>query len=242
MPGNDAFTKLLLQGEEGADGSTTIVNVAAGGSAAVTAINQAQIDTAQNKFGSGSYLFDGTDRLSVASSSDWDTTASNTAFVYECWFRSTSVALPNHLFDFGASGGGAGNRFVFSFDGTGMSIYDFAEDFSPISGSVTVSLNTWHHAAMVRQNNSVRIFLDGAQIGGTWNLEDLSGGVTYRSQFTNAAWSIGGRTNDAQHGLVGNSDEVRVSIGTDRGWYGGFTPPTAAYSAGLPRSQALIMG
>src|SRR5262245_3032440 len=57
--GNDASTKVLLS-FDGADASTTITDTAAGGAAHTwTAAGNAQIDTAQFKFGGSSLLCDG---------------------------------------------------------------------------------------------------------------------------------------------------------------------------------------
>src|SRR3972149_9214360 len=65
----DSYTKLLLH-MDGANGSTTFTDEMG---QAVTANGNAQISTAQSKFGGASGLFDGTgDYLSVPASADWD--------------------------------------------------------------------------------------------------------------------------------------------------------------------------
>ncbi len=56
----------------GADGSTTFTDSATGGSHTWTAYGNAQIDTAQNKFGGASGLFDGSgDYIDTPDSPDW---------------------------------------------------------------------------------------------------------------------------------------------------------------------------
>jgi hypothetical protein len=61
----------LLLGFEGSDGSTTFVDDGATGHT-VTASGNAQIDTAQLKFGASSGLFDGNgDFLTVSDHADW---------------------------------------------------------------------------------------------------------------------------------------------------------------------------
>ena len=70
MSGWDNYTKLLLH-FDGTDGSTTFVDSSPSGKT-VTAVGNAQIDTAQYKFGGASGLFDGNgDYLSVPDSDDW---------------------------------------------------------------------------------------------------------------------------------------------------------------------------
>ena len=71
MAGLDSNTKLLLHCN-GSDESTTFTDSSDSGHT-VTAGGDAQVDTAQKKFGTGSVLFDGTsDYLSVANSSEFD--------------------------------------------------------------------------------------------------------------------------------------------------------------------------
>ena len=70
VAGNDATTKLLLH-MEGADAATTFPDSSSLG-VSVTASGNAQIDTAQSKFGVASSLFDGTnDYLTVADNAAW---------------------------------------------------------------------------------------------------------------------------------------------------------------------------
>jgi hypothetical protein len=84
--GNDSFTKVLLH-FDGLDASTTFTDNNAGGSAhAWRAAGNAQIDTAQFKFGGSSGLFDGSaDYVSTPDSSDF--TLSSKVFTIECWIR-----------------------------------------------------------------------------------------------------------------------------------------------------------
>src|SRR5262245_57173192 len=66
--GNDSFTKLLLK-MPGADGSTTITDFSPSQRGNATVVGNAQVDTAQFKFGTGSLLLDGAgDALRYAAS------------------------------------------------------------------------------------------------------------------------------------------------------------------------------
>ena len=65
MPGIDEYTKLMLH-MNGADGSQTFTD-SSPSSKTVTTYGNAQIDTAQSKFGGASGLFPGgTDYISIA--------------------------------------------------------------------------------------------------------------------------------------------------------------------------------
>jgi hypothetical protein len=85
----DTYTVLLLHGD-GTDASTTITDSETTPKA-VTAADDAQIDTAQLKYGSGSILFDGTgDYLTTADHADWY--MADGKFTIDFWVR--FAALP----------------------------------------------------------------------------------------------------------------------------------------------------
>ena len=87
---SDAYTVLLLHCN-GVDESTTFTDSSGGGVGSphtVTAVGNAQIDTAQKKFDTGSALFDGTgDYLSLEDSDDWDFGTGD--FTVDCWIYSS---------------------------------------------------------------------------------------------------------------------------------------------------------
>lgn len=87
---NFSSTKLLL-GFNGADASTTFTDESAAARGNATVVGNAQVDTGQFKFGTGSGLFDGTgDCLTFANSADWN--FQNGAFTIEFFVRFNSVA------------------------------------------------------------------------------------------------------------------------------------------------------
>src|SRR3990167_9675179 len=102
--GNDAFTKLLLHCD-GVDAATSFPDVSASAHT-VTANGNAQVDTAQSKFGGASLIVDGTgDYLSVPDHADWDFGTGD--FTVDFWFRrnGTQGAFSNMVSSFnGASG------------------------------------------------------------------------------------------------------------------------------------------
>ena len=227
--GNDSFTKLLLHCD-GADGSTTFVNDAAGGSAAVTAAGGAQVDTAQSVFGGASGLFDGVSGtyLSVADSADW--AFGTDAFVVD--FRGR----------FAAVGGGTERTLLFQGSDVNNLIHfnlgtDGTLGFLVISGGVVTasyttttapSTNTWYHIAFVRSGTSFFIFRDGV----SQSLSTFTAiGSSPIPNFA-AALTIGDNL-ILSLPMSGWLDEIRISKGTNRGWTSNFTVPTAAYGYGL---------
>src|SRR3990167_7740340 len=82
-------TSLMLH-MDGADASTTFTDETG---KTVTANGNAQIDTAQSKFGGAAALFDGAgDYLTVSGSADWDLGTGD--FTIDFWFRS-AIESPN---------------------------------------------------------------------------------------------------------------------------------------------------
>jgi len=212
----DEYTMLLAH-FDGANGSTDFVDSA--GRHTLTAHGNAQISTAQAKFGQ-SLLLDGSgDYLSIASSADWN--LGNT-WTIEFWAKgtaSTAMLGWNQV-------SGHSTRLYMGHDGSKL-------DCSYIQSS---SINwkcrancAWptadfNHVALVRDAGSnFKWFLNGVLIpntdgnGGTWpSLTDLN-------------LLIGAHRNES--GLIyvtGNLDELRISKGIAR-WTENFTPPTAPY-------------
>ena len=148
---------LLLHGN-GANGSTTITDSSRFANT-VTAVGNAQISTAQSKFGGSSLLFDGTgDRLTIPSSTDFAFGTGD--FTVEAWVYEASrttypsvLEIGNHLLNTGI---------IFITNGSpGAGIY--SDGF--FAATTAGSLSTWNHYAWVRSGNFVRTYVNG--VGGT---------------------------------------------------------------------------
>lgn len=230
MPGIDSFAKLVLHCD-GADGSTTFTDSSSGGKT-VTANGNAQVDTAQSKFGGASCLLDGTgDYLSVADSADWDFGSGD--FTIDLWFRG---AVVTGAYAFVSQWNGTGNQrswelyydgsnLNFSWSTTGANGFSVARAWSP-------STNTWYHLACVRTGSTIKLFVDGTQLGADGTNSDTIFNGT-------ASLLVGADTGGTADFLNGWVDEVRVSKGTAR-WTANFTPPTEAYSASTEVAPASL--
>jgi hypothetical protein len=215
---------LLLHGD-GANGSTTITD-SSPTPKTVTAAGNAQISTAQSKFGGASLAFDGTgDYLTTPHSSEFDFAAGN--FTIECWVRLAAVGqqwvfsqtvngagyVPIH---FGVSSSSGQNRVYFlgSFSGTGWEI-----NGSFTRGATEVTLNTWHHIALVRNGANFSAYLNG--------VADLSVTPAQSALMSTTATPYIG-AGSAGSSVNGYIDDLRITKGVAR-YTGTFTPPTAAF-------------
>ena len=208
----DTYTKLLLH----ADGEDAKANKA------VTAVANAQIDTAQYKFGTGSLLSDGTgDYLSLATHADFDFSASN--FTVEGWYRFNTVAVGQALFAGNSDyiGGVSYNQNVanklsldLSSNHSGWNICNNA------AGTKTdFAANTWYHIAFTWDGTTYRVFVDGVL---DISVTSSTGMYATAGMFI-GTWGNGGLS------FNGWIDEFRVSKGIAR-YTDTFTPSTTAFT------------
>jgi hypothetical protein len=226
--GNDSYTKILLH-FDGDDAATVLTDVNAGGSSHTwTAAGNAQIDTAQSKFGGASAAFDGTGDWITASDSD-DFALGSGDWSVDCWFR-VNAAGGTALRLCGQSDAAqtAADSSFFIERTTGNVIsaqVSNGSTFTTITGTTqfTNAVNTgWHHVALVRTGNILKLFIDGAQEGG-------DGALTGSVPNSTAGLAIGirgdGATTSPWNGWI---DEFRLSVGIAR-WTSAFTVPHGPY-------------
>lgn len=217
--GIDSFTKLMLHCN-GTEGSTIFTD-SSSSPKTVTANADAQIDTAQKKFGTASGLFDGTgDYLSTPDSDDFH--LGSGAFTIDFWVRFSSLAGEQNIYsqrngaDFQRLNW-APNRWEFQYEAGGTSV--------GLSKSWTPTINTWYHVAVVRgwggNANDFAICVDGTQIGSTTTDSDTLNNIS-------AQFIIGVLDGTGDY-FNGHIDEFRWSKGVAR-WTSNFTPPTGEYT------------
>ena len=147
----------LLLNFDGTDGSTSIVD--SGGSDHVfTAVNGAQLDTAQFKFGTASCLFDGVDSyLSGDGSSDFDFGTGD--FTIDMWARFSSLSHRQMLYDSRGAAGGAQFSVCLRLESNDLRYFINGSDV--ITAGTTVSINTWYHIALCRSSGTTTLYLNG---------------------------------------------------------------------------------
>jgi hypothetical protein len=207
---NDANTLLLIHAD-GTNASTVVRDDNGANGKNITANGDAKISTAQSKFGGSSALFDGSsDRLIITSDGSF---AYAGDFTVEAWVRPASFGNAIVLFSQGSAE--ASMIAIYAAQSTGQLIY-YAYSNNRITGS-NLTLNTWHHIAVSRSGSSIKLFLDGTQVGSTY---------TDTTSIVDAPFYVGSWINNTSS-WNGYIDEVRVS-NTAR-YTAGFTAPTAAF-------------
>ncbi len=191
----------------------------------ITTVGNAQVDTAQSKFGGASLLLDGAgDRLTLDLGSDVIGTGD---FTLDYWIRHTS-AFVNYITHIatlrGSTGFNVGTQalaqVVFYIDGIGEVLRGTGTNFT---------LNTWHHVAFVRNSGTLKAYVDGVEKASATNSTNLS----------NASFWIGDLNNVANEPVNGWMDEIRLSIGIAR-WTATFTPETSAYPCADTYTKLLV--
>lgn len=202
---------VLLAHMDGVNASTTFVDVKG---KTITASGNAQISTAQSKFGGASAYFDGTgDYLNVSAHADFG--FSTGAWTAECWFYSTKAswaAAASSLMDFRES---TGNGLLYvQTDG----VIAYWNDSVNYACTTAMSLNAWHHVAVSYDGTTLKIFVNGVQENSTAAALDFSTARPLRI----------GATISASDFFQGYIDDLRITKGVAR-YTATFTPPTEAY-------------
>jgi hypothetical protein len=173
----------------------------------ITAVGNAQVDTAQSKFGGSSLLGDGTgDYLQLPTDSSLELTGD---FTVEMWYRIPSTVpaiLPfynsDHLFYLTNDGGTA--KYALFQGGSNRLL----------SSGITVSANTWYHFAMVRSGTTITAYHNGTS----------AGTATWASTISGTTPTIGSYSS---YFINGHYDEIRIS--NSARYTANFTPSTTPF-------------
>lgn len=223
LTGTDPFISVvkLLCGFEGTNGSTSFTDESPS-ARALTANGNAQISTAQSKFGSSSLLLDGMgDYLTATDSADWD--LQGLPFTMEAWVRHAAGGDDaGYMGQYGATAAERGLMFYLLTTGTVLRLR-YGNATLDVDSSWTPSGATWYHVVCERDLlGKTRTYVDGVMKGSTTT---LAAAVTATGLF-----GIGRILGATTHDMNGHMDEVRVSIGVARyASDAGFTPPAAAF-------------
>lgn len=214
----------LLCGFNGVDGATSFTDESSAARAATFAGN-AQLDTAQTKYGSASLLVDGT--------GDWVTFADNAAFTLatsnftaECWVNANALdaslrGIFGHWEPSGSQRGwgifydGSTSEMQFFYSTTGANSLSFASAFAITTGA-------WNHFAVCRNGADLRMFGNGVQRGATHN-------IAASSIFNSTATMKVGVVSTAGTAWNGWIDEARLTVGQAR-YTADFRAPQGPFS------------
>lgn len=213
----DTDCKVMLH-MDGADTSTTFTD-SSDTANTFTAVGNAQIDTAQFKFGQ-SGVSDGTgDKINCPDNAVFDASGD---FTVDGWFRFNGTPATSVFWEIGSYGGANGAGAIYSAGGLRLDSYCNANPFggNAAQRAWTPSANTWYHLAWIRTGTTIRAFIDGTQLG-----VDVTeaGAITPSDKIS----LFDSNANDAC--FNGWIDEWRYVVGTAV-WTTNFTPPTSAYT------------
>jgi hypothetical protein len=209
---------LLLHGD-GTNGSTTIID-SSPSPKTVTAFGDAQISTAQSKFGGSSIAFDGTeDYLTVPANNDLVFGTNN--FTIEGWILPTQINARNTIVSSYPPWRGTGNWILVLVNGK-LAWYVYPNSTFNFNWTTTTTfpLNQWSHFALTRESNNWRLFYNGIientayQTVAVGNLNQLEIGRYAASPTSNL--------------FNGYIDDLRITKGIAR-YTANFTPPTAPF-------------
>ena len=219
---NNTNTKLLIHaGEADTTAGTDIIDSSASAHT-ITAAGDAQVDTDQAKFGTGSVLFDGTgDYLTIPDHADFD--LSGGIFTIDFWVRTTIGTIQTIYCQYTD----ASNRMVVGINALGAV---YAQVVTGGSATVTLQSDTgaivnskWSHVAVVENGNSWYLSAGGVLVD--------SGTDTDRALNYTSSVYIGTYYNGATYSspFAGHLDEIRVVNGEAMFPTGVFTPPLFQY-------------
>jgi len=200
---------------DGTNGSQTIQELSG---KVVTVNGNAQISTAQSKFGGASAYFSGvSDYLLLADSPDFHFTR---AWSIEFWMYPTAKKLSWIFQQSYGTGDSSPVRIDWRVDGTVL-VYGSSDNLTWLflDGLVTnvLGLNMWHHIALTSDGTIVRLFADGmlAAFREEWPRVDSIHPLR-----------IGGGYISGDRTFPGYIDDLRISKGVAR-YTANFTPPAS---------------
>ena len=176
----------------------------------------AQLSTAQKKFGTASLALDGTgDYLSVASQPDFGFGTGD--FTIEFWVYRNNNTLTEGFLDFKT----ANPQVTPNIYAVGSNLYYFTNGSVRITGTSALPLaNNWYHIAVSRVSGNTYMFVDGVQVGSTYvdTNNYITTQVTIGNNYVYTA------------GLNGYMDDLRITKGLGRYTSSGFVVPTSAFT------------
>jgi uncharacterized membrane protein len=181
---------------------------------AVTANGNAQISSAQSKFGGGSALFDGsgdylqTPNLFNFASQDW---------TIEFWLYAANTQTDKHIIANVGSGQDGINIYI---DADSNITYNDGNAITSVGTSYTSYWNQWTHIAVVRSGSTISMYVNGA----------LAGTPTTQTPGTNQFLYIG-KSGYSGYDFTGYIDDLRITKGVAR-YTTDFTPPNISFPDG----------
>jgi hypothetical protein len=208
----------ILMGFDSRDANVRFINES--DSALVgTASGNAQVDTAQSKFGGASLLLDGSNDF-VSFEHDSLISVGNGDMTVEAWVRRAATKLQCIAAKKPGAGSSEWALFISAANQLIGQAFSSSAAVINITSTATLTINTWHHVAFTRSGTTWRIFVDG-------NLE--ASATESAATASNALDMLIGRDLAfPARDFNGHIDEFRFTAGHAR-YTATFTPPSAAF-------------
>jgi hypothetical protein len=199
----------------------------------VTAVGVATQSATTSKFGGKSHYNGNQDSgtgLQISALTTSTLLAYNGDFTVECWTYLTGTTEYNFnsiisralTGDRSSPGSSSFELGIYLLDGVykpHLNVYNTSTGNFATGGNLAISLNTWNHIALCRNNNVLRLWVNGA-------LSTTGGTITGTISIPTATVQIGMTQN--RHSFRGYIDDIRIIHGL--GLYTApFTPPTLAF-------------
>lgn len=222
VPGNDAFTKILLH-MDGSNGGTTFTDVNAGGSPHTWTPSSATTSASAAKFGPTSML---TASGYITTPDHADFTIGSGDFTIDFWINPNGTTGYQGLCGQSDSLGNLASVSVYMWRDASnrilaLSVAAGVGGGASLASTATLTGSSWSHLALVKSGTSLKLYIDGVN----------DGSATYPILGVNDSsrpWTIG-RAGDVAGASSCYIDEFRFSVGIAR-WTSNFTPPAAQYT------------
>jgi len=218
----DDTSVVLLLNFNGANNSTTFTD-ASTNNFTITRFGTPVISTTQSKFGGASGFFNAQgDVITAPSNTDFDMGSGN--FTMECWIYTTSSAR-QLLFSRGNNAGNTdSSSFSLQINLANKIQFNFIDNnvpanFTSAISSASMALNTWTHIAVVRNGNTITIYINGTADGTL----DVTGKTMNISTYS---VKIGDYTSAGDLEFTGYMDDLRITKGKAL-YTANFTAPTS---------------
>jgi hypothetical protein len=204
----------LLLHMNGSNGSTVFTDNSSN-AVAVTANGNAQISTAQSKFGGASGYFDGAGDY-IKTSASANLAMGTGDFTMEAWVYIAGGSGYRQIFSTRPSNGSSANNGSLAVNpSNGLSWFTNA---LIVDYSSSIGTSQWVHVAVSRSGSSLKVFANGQQVGSTAsNTQDLTANVL-----------SAGANGDGSEPFNGYIDDLRITKGVAR-YTANFTAPTAPF-------------
>jgi hypothetical protein len=212
-------TSLLLN-FNGTNGSTVFTD-SSPNSLTVTASGDAEISTAQSKYGGSSAYSDGAGSIAVAQGAWSDFSGSD--YTVEFWYYRPSGASGAAVLSFGWQETGDFAPLLIYYDGGALDVYsDRGTWGTPSRLTDSLAGNTWHHVAVCGTAETHKGFLNGNLIFTATNLSPWASNANDFTLLSDA---------DGASASKGYIDDLRIIKGQAL-YTGNFTPPKSAFPTG----------